>query len=174
MSGSNSNIPASNDSFEAVLTKFNRHGLDITDLVALSGSHTIGFARCTSFRQRLYNQSGNGRPDMSLEESLAANLRQICPIAGGDENLSALDMITVAKFDNNYFMNLIKNMGLLYSDQVLFSGNDISRELVITYAEDQEAFFQQFAESMIKMGKISPLMGSHGEIRKNCRKTNNP
>ncbi|KAJ4880267.1 Peroxidase 15 [Raphanus sativus] len=111
---------------------------------------------------------------MSLEESLAANLRQICPIAGGDENLSALDMITVAKFDNNYFMNLIKNMGLLYSDQVLFSGNDISRELVITYAEDQEAFFQQFAESMIKMGKISPLMGSHGEIRKNCRKTNNP
>lgn len=37
LSGSNSNIPASNDSFEAVLTKFNRHGLDITDLVALSG-----------------------------------------------------------------------------------------------------------------------------------------
>lgn len=83
-----------------------------------------------------------------------------------------LDMVTAAKFDNNYFINLIKNMGLLYSDQILFSGNDISRGLVITYAQDQEVFFLQFAESMIKMGNISPLMGSNGEIRKNCRKIN--
>ena len=37
LSGSNSNIPASNDSFKAILRKFNRHGLDVTDLVALSG-----------------------------------------------------------------------------------------------------------------------------------------
>ncbi|KAH0915728.1 LOW QUALITY PROTEIN: hypothetical protein HID58_030174 [Brassica napus] len=172
LSGSNSNIPASNDSFKAILRKFNRHGLDVTDLVALSGSHTIGFSRCTSFRQRLYNQSGDGRPDITLEESFAANLRKSCPIAGGEENLSVLDMVTAAKFDNNYFINLIKNMGLLYSDQILFSGNDISRGLVITYAQDQEVFFLQFAESMIKMGNISPLMGSNGEIRKNCRKIN--
>ncbi|KAL0872449.1 hypothetical protein Bca101_022154 [Brassica carinata] len=147
LSGSNNNIPAPNNTFQTILSKFNRQGLDVTDLVALSGSHTIGFSRCTSFRQRLYNQSGNGRPDMTLEQSFAANLRQKCPRSGGDQNLSVLDI-------------------------VLFSSNDKSRELVKKYAEDQGEFFEQFAESMIKMGNISPLTGSSGEIRKACRKIN--
>ncbi|WZY86513.1 hypothetical protein YC2023_032897 [Brassica napus] len=172
LSGSNNNIPAPNNTFQTILTKFKRQGLDVTDLVALSGSHTIGFSRCTSFRQRLYNQSGNGRPDMTLEQSFAANLRQKCPRSGGDQILSVLDKVSPAKFDNSYFKNLVENMGLLNSDQVLFSSNDKSRELVKKYAEDQGEFFEQFAESMIKMGNISPLTGSSGEIRKNCRKIN--
>lgn len=138
----------------------------------ISGSHTIGFSRCTSFRQRLYNQSGNGSPDMTLEQSFAANLRQRCPKSGGDQILSVLDIISAASFDNSYFKNLIENKGLLNSDQVLFSSNEKSRELVKKYAEDQGEFFEQFAESMIKMGNISPLTGSSGEIRKNCRKIN--
>ncbi|KAL1215539.1 Peroxidase 49 [Cardamine amara subsp. amara] len=172
LSGSNNNIPAPNNTFQTILSKFNRQGLDVTDLVALSGSHTIGFSRCTSFRQRLYNQSGNGRPDMTLEQSFAANLRQRCPRSGGDQILSVLDIVSAAKFDNSYFKNLIENKGLLNSDQVLFSNNEKSRELVKKYAEDQGEFFEQFAESMIKMGNISPLTGSSGEIRKNCRKIN--
>ncbi|AEE86655.1 putative peroxidase [Arabidopsis thaliana] len=172
LSQSNNNIPAPNNTFQTILSKFNRQGLDITDLVALSGSHTIGFSRCTSFRQRLYNQSGNGSPDMTLEQSFAANLRQRCPKSGGDQILSVLDIISAASFDNSYFKNLIENKGLLNSDQVLFSSNEKSRELVKKYAEDQGEFFEQFAESMIKMGNISPLTGSSGEIRKNCRKIN--
>ncbi|CAN8276413.1 unnamed protein product [Cochlearia groenlandica] len=172
LSGSNNNIPAPNNTFQTILTKFKRQGLDVKDLVALSGSHTIGFSRCTSFRQRLYNQSGNGRPDMTLEQSFAAKLRQRCPRSGGDQKLSVLDIISAAKFDNGYFKNLVKNMGLLNSDQVLFSSNEKSRELVKKYAEDQKKFFEQFAKSMIKMGNISPLMGSSGEIRNNCRKIN--
>ena len=201
LSGSNNNIPAPNNTFQTILSKFNRQGLDVTDLVALSGklfsfyhscftctvhnqinpiilfnclsgSHTIGFSRCTSFRQRLYNQSGNGRPDMTLEQSFAANLRQRCPRSGSDQNLSVLDIVSAAKFDNSYFKNFIENMGLLNSDQVLFSSDDKSRDLVKKYAEDQGEFFEQFAESMIKMGNISPLTGSSGEIRKDCRKIN--
>lgn len=172
LSGSNNNIPAPNNTFQTILSRFNRQGLDVTDLVALSGSHTIGFSRCTSFRQRLYNQNGDGRPDMTLEQSFAANLRQRCPRSGGDQILSKLDMVSAARFDNSYFRNLVQNMGLLNSDQVLFSSNDQSRELVKKYAEDQGEFFRQFAQSMIKMGNISPLTGSSGEIRKNCRKIN--
>lgn len=83
-----------------------------------------------------------------------------------------LDKVSPANFDNSYFKNLVENMGLLSSDQVLFSSNDKSRELVKKYAGDQGEFFKQFAESMIKMGNISPLTGSSGEIRKNCRKIN--
>jgi peroxidase len=44
---------------------------------------------------------------------------------------------------------------------------------VKTYAERNDLFFEQFAKSMVKMGNITPLTGSRGEIRKRCRKINN-
>lgn len=37
LSGSNNNIPAPNNTFQTILTKFKLHGLNIVDLVALSG-----------------------------------------------------------------------------------------------------------------------------------------
>lgn len=37
LSGSNNNIPAPNNTFQTILTKFKRQGLNIVDLVALSG-----------------------------------------------------------------------------------------------------------------------------------------
>ncbi|KAK8710851.1 hypothetical protein V6N13_146160 [Hibiscus sabdariffa] len=198
LSGSNNNIPAPNNTFQTILTKFKLQGLDIVDLVALSGkqiqypvspyvlryglsalydqhfrwSHTIGNARCTSFRQRLYNQSGNGQPDYTLDQAYASQLRANCPRSGGDQNLFFLDFVSPINFDNSYFKNLLANKGLLNSDQVLFTMNGVSRELVKTYAYNQELFFQQFAKSMIKMGNISPLTNRKGEIRMNCRKVN--
>ncbi|KAG2696278.1 hypothetical protein I3843_07G050700 [Carya illinoinensis] len=172
LSGSNNNIPAPNNTFQTILTKFKRQGLNVVDLVALSGSHTIGDARCTTFRQRLYNQSGNVLPDSTLDQSYAAQLRTRCPRSGGDENLFFLDFVSPTKFDNSYFKNLLSSKGLLSSDQVLLTKNEASMELVKIYSENNELFFEQFAQSMIKMGNISPLTGSRGEIRKNCRKIN--
>ncbi|PON71499.1 Plant peroxidase [Parasponia andersonii] len=172
LSGSNNDIPAPNNTFQTILTKFKRQGLDIVDLVALSGSHTIGNARCTSFRQRLYNQTGNGRPDFTLEQTYAAQLRNRCPRSGGDQNLFFLDFVSPTTFDNSYFKNLLAFKGLLNSDQVLVTSSGASRGLVQKYAENNELFFEQFAKSMVKMGNISPLTGSRGEIRKNCRRVN--
>ncbi|KAL5752587.1 hypothetical protein ACOSP7_022787 [Xanthoceras sorbifolium] len=172
LSGSNNNIPAPNNTFQTILTKFKLQGLNVVDLVALSGSHTIGNARCTSFRQRLYNQSGNGQPDYSLQQSYAAQLRTRCPRSGGDQNLFFLDFASPTKFDNSYFKLLLASKGLLNSDQVLLTKNEASMELVKKYAENNALFFEQFAKSMIKMGNISPLTGSRGDIRKNCRKIN--
>lgn len=37
LSGSNYNIPAPNNTFQTILTKFKLKGLDLVDLVALSG-----------------------------------------------------------------------------------------------------------------------------------------
>ncbi|PQP96412.1 peroxidase 72 [Prunus yedoensis var. nudiflora] len=134
LSGSNNNIPAPNNTFQTILTKFKRQKLNIVDLVALSGSHTIGDARCTSFRQRLYNHP--------------------------------------TKFDNSYFKNLLAYKGLLNSDEILVTKSQVTKQLVQQYAENTELFFEQFAKSMVKMGNISPLTGSRGEIRKRCRKIN--
>ncbi|KAK1357607.1 Peroxidase [Heracleum sosnowskyi] len=172
LSGSNNNIPAPNNTFQTILTKFKLKGLDVVDLVALSGSHTIGKSRCTSFRQRLYNQSGNGQPDYALDKSYAAQLKKRCPRSGGDQNLFVLDFVSPTKFDNNYFKNLLASKGLLNSDQVLVTKSDASMELVKKYAKSNKAFFDQFAKSMIRMGNITPLTGSKGEIRKICRKMN--
>ncbi|KAL3614669.1 Peroxidase 72 [Castilleja foliolosa] len=172
LSGSNNDLPAPNNTFQTILTKFKLQGLDIVDLVALSGSHTIGNARCASFRQRLYNNSGNSKPDLTLDRSYAGQLRARCPRSGGDNNLFLLDFSTPTKFDNNYFKNLLDNKGLLNSDQVLVTKNNESLALVTKYANDNDYFFEQFKISMVKMGNINLLTGSKGEIRKDCRKIN--
>lgn len=172
LSGSNNNIPAPNNTLPTIITKFKLKGLDIVDLVALSGGHTIGDSRCTSFRQRLYNQTGNGLPDGTLDPSYAAQLRQRCPKSGGDQNLFVLDLVSPLKFDNFYFKNLIAKKGLLSSDEILFTQSTATMELVKKYAESNELFFEQFAKSMVKMGNITPLTGSKGEIRKICRRIN--
>ncbi|XP_024977747.1 peroxidase 72-like [Cynara cardunculus var. scolymus] len=172
LSGSNQNIPAPNNTFQTILTKFKLKGLDIIDFVALSGSHTIGNARCTSFRQRLYNNTGNGQPDFSLEQSYATRLRANCPRTGGDQNLFSMDPASPTKFDNGYYKNLMALKGLLSSDEILYTQNQQTMDLVKHYAENQDDFFEQFAKSMIKMGNITPLTGNHGEIRRICRRIN--
>ncbi|XP_024978027.1 peroxidase 72-like [Cynara cardunculus var. scolymus] len=163
--GSNHNIPAPNNTFQTILTKFKLMGLDIIDLVALSGSHTIGNARCTSFRQRLYSQKGYEQTD----QLFAARLRANCPQSGGDQNLFFLDSGSPMKFDNGYYKNLMDSKGVLSSDQILFAENKETMEVVKEYAANEEMFFQQFAKSMVKMGNISPLTGYRGQIRKDCR-----
>ncbi|KAG6384956.1 hypothetical protein SASPL_153779 [Salvia splendens] len=171
-SGANNNIPAPNNTFQTILSTYTRVGLDIIDLVALSGSHTIGNARCTSFRQRLYNQAGNVQPDFTLDQNYTARLRTGCPRSGGDQNQFAMDFITPARFDNNYFKNILSAKAMLNSDEVLATRNKVSLGLVRKYAASNEAFFQQYAKSIVKMGNISPLTGSRGEIRRNCRAVN--
>ncbi|ERN02526.1 peroxidase 72 [Amborella trichopoda] len=172
LSGSNRNIPAPNSTIQTLITKFKLQGLDTVDLVALSGSHTIGQSRCTSFRQRLYNQTGNGRPDLTLDQGYAAQLRTRCPRSGGDSNLFPLDFVSPTVFDNWYFKNIVASKGLLNSDQVLFTRSEKTMEIVELYAKNNQLFIQHFANSMVKMGNISPLTGSRGEVRKNCRRIN--
>uniref|UniRef100_A0A803PX57 peroxidase n=1 Tax=Cannabis sativa TaxID=3483 RepID=A0A803PX57_CANSA len=95
---------------------------------------------------------------------------------GGDGNkTTALDRNSTDLFDNHYFKNLIAGKGLLSSDQILFSGDaaaNTTKSLVESYNNNQTLFLVDFVKAMIKMGNISPLTGSDGEIRKNCRVVN--
>ncbi|KAL5713337.1 peroxidase [Ranunculus cassubicifolius] len=173
LNGANQNIPAPNSTLQTLITSFNQQSLNEVDLVALSGSHTIGVARCVTFKQRLYNQNGNNQPDMTLARSLYYDLKSTCPPSGGDNNISPLDYASPTRFDNSYFKLIHAGKGLLNSDQVLLSGNGgKTMEIVRSFAEDEGLFFSHFAQSMVKMGKISPLTGYNGEIRKTCRRIN--
>ncbi|KAH6837446.1 Peroxidase superfamily protein [Perilla frutescens var. hirtella] len=166
LSAANNGIPPPTSNLNALLNRFNALGLSSKDLVALSGSHTIGQARCTSFRARIYNES-------NIDTSLARTRQNNCPRASGngDNNLAPLDLQSPTNFDNNYFNNLVNKRGLLHSDQQLFNGGSTD-SIVRTYNSNPNTFSSDFAEAMVRMGNISPLTGSNGEIRKNCRRAN--
>nr|GLL33456.1 peroxidase 4-like isoform X5 [Ipomoea trifida] len=159
-------IPPPTSTLNNLITRFQNKGLSARDMVALSGAHTIGKARCTVFRGRIYNET-------NIDSSFAKTRQQTCPsqTGSGDNNLAPLDFKTPAFFDNNYYKNLLGKKGLLHSDQVLFNGGSTD-SIVQKYSQNQASFDSDFVTAMIKMGDISPLTGSSGEIRKNCRRAN--
>ncbi|KAK3016771.1 hypothetical protein RJ639_006444 [Escallonia herrerae] len=173
--GANQFIPAPNSSLETLIANFQQQGLDTGDLVALSGSHTMGKARCLSFRQRIYDDNSEEYLSYHPRDTIFRRiLRSICPESGKDDAVTPLDFATPARFDNRYFHNVIQGKGLLQSDNVLVSQDHDGeiREHVWAYASNQELFFASFAKSMIKMGNINVLTGDQGEIRKTCRFVN--
>ncbi|KAL3533950.1 hypothetical protein ACH5RR_007471 [Cinchona calisaya] len=171
--GANTSIPSPFESLSNITAKFSAVGLNITDLVALSGAHTFGRAQCRFITNRLYNFSGTGNPDPTLNTTYLATLRQNCPQNGNGSTLNNLDFTTPNTFDNNYFSNLQNNEGLLQSDQELFSTSGAATiSIVNTFSSSQTTFFQNFVQSMINMGNISPLTGTNGEIRLDCKKVN--
>ncbi|KAH7843308.1 hypothetical protein Vadar_015053 [Vaccinium darrowii] len=171
--GANTSIPSPFESLTSITAKFSAVGLSTTDLVSLSGAHTFGRAQCRLFSNRLYNFNNTGNPDPTLNSTYLTTLRQICPQGGSGTALANLDPTTPDAFDNNYYSNLQTNQGLLQSDQELFSTPGASTiSIVSSFASNQSAFFQSFAQSMINMGNISPLTGTNGEIRLDCKKGN--
>ncbi|KAF8018181.1 hypothetical protein BT93_H3163 [Corymbia citriodora subsp. variegata] len=169
----NISIPSPFDSYANLVSKFAAVGLDITDLVTLSGAHTFGRAHCKSFSPRLYNFTANGGPDPTLSPWYLTALRKLCPPNFNSRVLAENDPTTPNLFDNHYYSNLQKNDGLFQSDQELYStAGAATISIVNSFSADQNAFFESFTRSIINMGNISPLTGSNGEIRFNCRKVN--
>lgn len=168
------NLPGPTEILDKLKEKFVDVGLNTTDLVSLSGAHTFGRGQCRTFINRLYNFNGTNNPDTTLNTTYLATLQGICPENGNGSVLTNLDLTTPNTFDNNYFSNLQVNNGLLQSDQELFSTTgDETVNIVNNFSSDQTAFFASFVESMIKMGNISVLTGTNGEIRLNCALVNN-
>ncbi|XP_041989368.1 cationic peroxidase 1-like [Salvia splendens] len=161
----NSEIPSPSLDVADLISAFSNKGFSPKELVALSGAHTIGKARCSVFRRRIYNES-------NIYASFATSLKSNCPLNGSDDTLSPLDSTSPVSFDTAYFKNLQTNRGLLHSDQELFSGSASTDAHVTAYTNNPPAFFADFATAMIKMGGLSPLTGTDGQIRTNCRKIN--
>ncbi|CAN0901707.1 Peroxidase 5 [Linum grandiflorum] len=162
------NLPGFNDPLDRMVQLFDNKGLSARDMVALSGSHTIGQARCVTFRGRIY---GNGS---DIDANFASTRRRQCPNSSdgnGDGNLAAMDLVTPNSFDNNYFRNLMQRRGLLQSDQVLFSGGSTDG-IVQEYSRNPRLFTSDFAAAMVRMGDIEPLTGSQGQVRRVCSVAN--
>ncbi|KAG4923578.1 hypothetical protein AAZX31_18G054700 [Glycine max] len=159
-----SDIPSPLMDLNDLISAFSNKGFTSQEMVVLSGAHTTGQAKCQFFRGRIYNET-------NIDSDFATSAKSNCPSTDGDSNLSPLDVTTNVLFDNAYFKNLVNKKGLLHSDQQLFSGGSTDSQ-VTTYSTSSSTFYADFASAMVKMGNLSPLTGSSGQIRTNCRNVN--
>ncbi|TKW11402.1 hypothetical protein SEVIR_6G231400v4 [Setaria viridis] len=146
---------------------FQRNGFSPVDLVALSGAHTVGFAHCTRFLNRLYGYSSSAPTDPSFNPEYADQLKQACPRNVGETIAVNMDPVSPITFDNKYYSNLQYGLGLFTSDQVLYT-DDSTKPIVNKFAADQKAFFDAFVAAMIKLGRLGVKTGTDGEIRSVC------
>ncbi|KAL2484566.1 Peroxidase 63 [Abeliophyllum distichum] len=74
-----------------IIQNFQSRGFSVQEMVALSGTHTIGFSHCKEFSSTLYNYSKTSEfaPTLSVFN----------------------DVMSPNKFDNMYFQNLLKGLG---------------------------------------------------------------
>ncbi|KAG5233850.1 peroxidase [Salix suchowensis] len=159
------NLPSPFSNFSTLLRSFKSKGLTVHDLVVLSGAHTIGHGNCILFSNRLYNFTGKGDQDPSLDPTYAAFLKSKCRSLS-DTTTVDMDPGSSKKFDASYFVNLKQKKGLFQSDAALLTdkqSNKIVGELV-----KSNDFFKEFSQSMKRMGAIEVLTGNSGEIRKKC------
>ncbi|KAL2337626.1 hypothetical protein Fmac_012072 [Flemingia macrophylla] len=163
-SEANSDLPAPFLDLKALIAAFQKKGFTVEEMVALSGGHTIGRGRCVTFRSRIYNES-------NIDPTYANLMRANCPVTGGDDSLSPLDITSPDFFDSAYYRNLISRKGLFHSDQQLFSGGSTDSK-VKDYATNPLLFRSDFAKAMLKMSNLSPLTGTQGQNRKVCSRVN--
>ncbi|KAK2656437.1 hypothetical protein Ddye_009489 [Dipteronia dyeriana] len=156
------NLPFPTFNASELIKQFGQHGLTAQDMVALSGAHTLGVSRCSSFKSRLSNV------DPTLDSDFAKTLSKTC--SAGDNAEQPFDA-SRNSFDNFYFNALQRKSGVLFSDQTLYT-SPRTRNLVNGYAMNQAMFFLDFQQAMVKMSLLDVKEGNKGEVRENCRKIN--
>ncbi|KAK9741364.1 hypothetical protein RND81_03G100200 [Saponaria officinalis] len=162
-------LPKPDMSLDKMLAIFADLGFSTREMVALGGAHTIGFSHCKEFVSGLYNfNHTRGHVDPTYNPRLAHGLARACSDYKRNPTLSVFnDIITPNKFDNVYYKNLPKGLGLLRSDRLLYT-DPRTRPFVDLYARYQRVFFDDFGKAMQKLGLIGVKVGRHGEIRRRC------
>ncbi|GLU12230.1 hypothetical protein SLE2022_289270 [Rubroshorea leprosula] len=163
------NLPRQNMTIDEIISHFTAKGFSVQEMVALiGGGHTIGFTHCKEFADRLYRYNNTTPTDPKLNPKYAAALKKMCENYTTDIGMSAFnDVMTPSKFDNMYFKNLQRGLGLLMSDTAMvYDGK--TRPLVELYAVNQTAFFNGFSHAMEKLSVYGVKTGRKGEVRRRC------
>ncbi|KAL1803838.1 hypothetical protein ACET3Z_032485 [Daucus carota] len=169
-SEASANMPSASSNLTTLLAKFQPHGLDMMDLVTLSGAHSIGTTRCVLLSRRLYNFTGRGDTDPSLDPEYAETLKKICPIPLNPATRVEMDPQSSGSFDSHYFQAVNQHKGMFVSDAALLTDQQSAQMAQVL--ENPVVFIARFAHSMKKMNEIITLAYGEGEVRKNCRVVN--
>ncbi|KAK1281318.1 Peroxidase 3 [Acorus gramineus] len=168
-------IPAPFFNFTDLQTSFANKGLNLTDLVLLSGSHTIGITHCgpLTFSNRLYNFTGKGDQDPALDSEYAANLKKNkCRTLSDNTTIVEMDPGSFRTFDLGYYKQVLKRRGIFVSDSSLTKNSFTNAYISKLVSGPVSEFFKEFAAAMEKMGRVEVKTGSVGEIRKVCTVVN--
>ncbi|GJN05493.1 hypothetical protein PR202_ga23123 [Eleusine coracana subsp. coracana] len=160
-----SNIPSPFFNAQDLINSFASKNLGVDDLVALSGAHSIGTARCSGFTNRLYPTV-----DPALDPAYATQLKAACP-EGGPDNAVNNSPVSPGTLSNQYYHNAVDGRVLFTSDAALMTRND-TEAWVRKNAADPTGWMVRFAASMVKMAAIEVLTGTQGEVRRFCNTTN--
>ncbi|KAL6635103.1 hypothetical protein ACP70R_027774 [Stipagrostis hirtigluma subsp. patula] len=165
-------LPHTNFTVDRLIKMFGDKGFTVQELVALSGAHTLGFSHCKEFADRLFNfhdKAGKLEPfDPSMNPAFAKGLQVACKDYMNDSTIAAFnDIMTPGKFDNMYFLNLERGLGLLGTDEELWT-DPRTRPFVQLYGANATAFFDDFARAMEKLGFLGVKTGADGEVRRRC------
>ncbi|BAT74629.1 hypothetical protein LR48_Vigan511s006700 [Vigna angularis] len=168
ISSSENQFPLPNMTMSQVITLFTKKGFSVQEMVALIGAHTIGMSHCDQFAHRLFGFSKTSETDPAYSPEYAAGLRKLCENYTKDSTMAAYnDVITPVKFDNMYFKNLRRGLGLLATDSALFT-DPRTKPFVETYADDEGKFFQDFSRAIEKLSALDIKTGKEGEVRSRC------
>ncbi|XP_073030497.1 probable peroxidase 26 [Primulina eburnea] len=176
-------LPSPSVSWEEGYAYFKSKGLDAQDYATLLGAHTLGKTHCEDIHDRLYDYNKTQKADPTMSRLLLEKLRQLCPSSSSspsskkksdkDPTIFLTDKNGDAySFTNTYYSNVLSYDSVLGVDQQLLFNYNTS-QLVLEYAEKFESFRREFTLSISRMGGLGVLTGKQGEIRKNCRLTNN-
>jgi peroxidase len=163
------NLPRTNMSARAMVRLFASKGITVRENVALAGAHTVGFSHCAEFAGRLYGFRGaRDGYDPRLNPEFARALRRSCAGYRSDPTVSIFnDVVTPRHFDEAYYKNLPRGLGLLASDAALWEYPP-TRVFVQRYAQNRTAFFEDFAAAMQRLGAVGVKTGRQGVIRRRC------
>ncbi|KAK9155842.1 hypothetical protein Sjap_003322 [Stephania japonica] len=152
------NLPTPADDIATLKQEFQALGLS---------GHTIGTAHCFTFANRLYNFTGKGDTDPRMDKNYIAQLKKKCAPTD-NTTIVEMDPGSFKNFDSDYYTLVSKRRGLFESDAALLNDSETSAYVRLQASNHGSTFFQDFAESMVKMGKIGVLTGNAGEIRRHC------
>ncbi|XVF03057.1 hypothetical protein REPUB_Repub04eG0227900 [Reevesia pubescens] len=166
-----SELPGPSNNITQLRQFFAAKGLNMKDLAVLSGGHTIGTSHCNGFSLRLYNFTGKGDTDPSLDPNYVVELKAKCK-PGDNTTLVEMDPGSFKTFDEDYYRLVTKRRGLFVSDASLLNDPETRAYVTLQASTHGSTFAKDFAKSMVKMGKAKVLTGEQGEIRKHCAVVN--
>ncbi|KAJ3674917.1 hypothetical protein LUZ60_005533 [Juncus effusus] len=162
------NLPPFKGNITALIALYATKNLTIKDLVVLSGAHSIGVSHCSTLSERLYNYSGTGNTDPTLNQTYAQQLKKQCT-ANDYTTTVEMDPGNPLTFGLGYFKAVLNHQGLFSADDALLHNNVTLAYLAAqANATSPIQFFLDFAQSMINMGRVDVLTGTNGTIRAVC------
>ncbi|KQK14990.1 peroxidase 2 [Brachypodium distachyon] len=153
------NLPSPSSTLAQLVARFGAKGLGVGDMVALSGAHSVGRARCSSFSARLAEPS-------AMDPELARSLWMQCGASG--ESMVMEDFRTPDVLDAKYYENVVRREVLFGSDAALMASEGTTG-MVVENARVSGLWERRFAAAMVRMGAVGAKTGvEDGEIRKKC------